>query len=180
MSYITSFRLSLVMAAASMCLAAMAWAQSPATAPAEVKSISVESWEIQLPLGHLGVALGTVVRVTGEAFDGKLTERKADQGKILLKITTVNSQRLASPVVFDSPRMPTDVRQPVPGDQFDYYVHEYMASSQELSRRLKNWGSRRSRSPAMAFTIAATFGYTPRMLKRSDRAESSAAALSSI
>ncbi len=75
-------------------------------------------------MGHLGVPLGTVVRVTGEVYD--YTPRsKADEGKTLLRIVTVNGKELTRPVVFEFLRAKGSVQKPALGDTFDYYVHEY-------------------------------------------------------
>lgn len=124
MKLLTRVRWGLVAVAASACLAAIAWAQTTAKPTAEAKSISVESLENQLPVGHLGVPLGTVVRVTGEVYD-YTPRRKADWGKTLLRIVTVNGKELATPVVFEFLRAPASVQKPALGDRFDYYVHEY-------------------------------------------------------
>lgn len=109
---------------------AFTWAQTPAiplpeTKPILVEPISVGSLERQLPVGHLGVPLGKVVRVTGEAFDGSTTRLRADLGKTLLQIVTVNGTKLAEPVVFEFLRAPDSVKKPAAGERFDYYVHEY-------------------------------------------------------
>lgn len=127
MQIVNDVRGVLVVVAASACLAAFGWAQTPAKPTAEAKSISVESFEDQLPVGRLGVPLGTVVRVTGETLDGNTTRRKADEGKTLLRIVTVNGHELAKPVVFEFLRARASVKKPVRGDKFDYYVHEYGA-----------------------------------------------------
>ena len=89
-------------------------------------SVSVESLQHQLPTGHLGVPLGTVVRVTGEAVDGKTHGRpKWDRGTTFLQIATVNGRKLEKPVLFAFFRAPDSVKEPAPGEQFDYYVHEF-------------------------------------------------------
>lgn len=102
-------------------------AQPPATAnPAtEAKPVTVAALERQLPLGHLGVPLGTVVRVTGEVLDGRATRRKGDEGKTLLRIVTVNGKKLPQSVDFEFGRAAATVKKPAPGDPFDYYAHEY-------------------------------------------------------
>jgi hypothetical protein len=117
----------LALSATAAGLAVFAWAQTPTPAkpPIDAKPISVESLEKQLPVGHLGVPLGTVVRVTGEAFDGDTTKMKAYSGETLLRVATVNGKELAQPVVFEFERAPDSVKKPAPGDKFDYYVHEY-------------------------------------------------------
>ena len=73
----------------------------------------------------MGVKLGTVVRASGEVFDGAETKRKAYDGKTLLRIKTVNGREMARPVVFEFLGAPDSVKKPAPGDRFDYYVHEY-------------------------------------------------------
>jgi hypothetical protein len=117
----------LAASATAVGLTVFAWAQplTPAKPPAEAKRTLVASLEEQLPVGHLGVPLGTVVRVTGEALDGGTTKVKADEGKTLLRIVTVNGKELAEPVVFAFLRARKDVKKPAPGEKFDYYVHEY-------------------------------------------------------
>jgi hypothetical protein len=105
-------------------LAASAWTDA-AKPYAEAKRVTVESLESQMPVGLLGVPLGTVVRVTGEAFDGDETRLKADASKSLLRIATVDGKKLARPVVFEFLRAPASVKKPAAGTKFDYYVHEY-------------------------------------------------------
>jgi len=114
----------LLVVAASVGLAVIAFAQTPAQPPGDASPISVKSF-YPLPVGYLGEPLGTVVRVTGEAFDGNTTGWKADLGKTLLRIVTVNGKELAKPVVFEFPPVKASVKKLSPGDKFDYYVHEY-------------------------------------------------------
>jgi hypothetical protein len=117
----------LALSATAAGLAVFAWAQPPTAAkpPVEAKPILVASLENQLPVGHLGVPLGTVVRVTGKAFDGSETKLKSDAGKTLIRIVTVNGKELAEPVDFEFLRASKSVKKPAPGEKFDYYVHEY-------------------------------------------------------
>lgn len=117
----------LLFVAASACVAAFAWAQTPAKPSVEPQRVTVESLEKQMPAGLLGVPLGTVVRVTGEAFDGDETRRKADAGKTLLRVAMVNGKKLVDPVVFEFLRAPASVKKPTAGSSFDYYAHEYGA-----------------------------------------------------
>ena len=91
----------------------------------ESVSVSVESFQYQLPQGLLGVPLGTVARVTGEAVDGSTYRRKAAFGKIFLRILSVDGRKLATSVEFEFEGAPDAVKKPAPGDKFDYYVHEY-------------------------------------------------------
>jgi hypothetical protein len=118
---------SLALSATAAGLVVFARAQPPAPAkqPVEAKPISVASFSEQLPVGHLGVPLGTVVRVTGVAVDGNTTEMKAYAGKTLLRVGTVNGKELVEPVVFEFGRAAATVKKPAPGDKFDYYAHEY-------------------------------------------------------
>ena len=125
MKQFTAIRSVLVVVGALGALAAVAWAQASAPSPAKPDPVSVKVFENQLPVGYLGVPLGTVVRVTGEAFDGASTRRKADDGKLLLRIETVNGKALKPSVVFDFLRAPATLKKPSPGDKFDFYVHEY-------------------------------------------------------
>jgi hypothetical protein len=127
MSIPTFVRWSLILTATTASLVVFAWAQTPTPAKplTDAKPISVESLEKQLPVGHLGVPLGTVVRVTGEAFDGDTTKEKAYSGKTFLRVATVNGKELAESVVFEFLHAADSVKKPAPGDKFDYYVHEY-------------------------------------------------------
>jgi len=70
--------------------------------------------------------LGTVVRVTGEGCERPVS-RKADEGKTLIRIVTVNGKKLANPVIFEFLRGASSVKKPAPREKFDYYVHEYGA-----------------------------------------------------
>jgi hypothetical protein len=109
-------------------LAALAWAVEPARSrpPAsEPVAVSVTEFQQAMPIGYLGLPLGTVVRVTGVAIDGDTTRLRADLGKTLLRIETVNGKSLESPVDFDFGRARDDVRKPAAGERFDYFVHEY-------------------------------------------------------
>ncbi|MEM8947641.1 MAG: hypothetical protein AAGD11_20895 [Planctomycetota bacterium] len=78
-------------------------------------------------IGHLGHPLGTVVRVTGVAIDGDDTGSKASSGKLLLRVEAVNDVDLTRPSVFVFSSTARGITQPKPGEQFDYYVHEYGA-----------------------------------------------------
>ncbi|MBP3957481.1 hypothetical protein J8F10_19715 [Gemmata sp. G18] len=119
------WRLVLPIAAAGSVMLSWAHPSAPAKPRMDVTPVSVASLEDQLPVGHLGVPLGTVVRVTGEALDGSTTGAKADAGKTLLRIVAVNGKELAKPVVFEFLRAPKDVKEPKAGEKIDYYVHEY-------------------------------------------------------
>lgn len=127
MSPTTFVRWNVVLAGTAAGLAVFAWAQTPIPEkqPSEVKPISVASFAEQLPVGYLGVPLGTVVRVTGEAVDGSTTGAKSEEGKTLLRIGAVNGKELARPVVFEFLRATESVKKPAAGQKFDYYVHEY-------------------------------------------------------
>jgi hypothetical protein len=123
----TDVQAGLVLVAASAFWAAIAWAEPWARPLVEAQRATVESLEKQMPIGLLGVPLGTVVRVTGEVFDGDETRCKADAGKTFLRVATVNGGKLAEPVVFEFLRAPAAVKKPTAGTSFDYYVHEYGA-----------------------------------------------------
>lgn len=125
MKMTTCGRGGLFVVAASVCWAAIAWAQAPVKGEAEATVVTVESLEKQMPVGLLGVPLGTVVRVTGVAFDGNETRAKLDAGKTLLRIMEVDSKKLAKPVVFEFFRAAASVKKPAADTKFDYYVHEY-------------------------------------------------------
>lgn len=109
-------------------LVAILWANDSArTKPpsAEPVAVSVSKFAQALPVGYLGVPLGTVVRITGVAIDGDTLGWKAAAGKTFLRIETVNGKRLEQPIDFEFLRAPREVRQPAAGERFDYYVHEY-------------------------------------------------------
>ena len=93
--------------------------------PPKNDSISVTRFNEGKVIGLLGHPLGTVVRVTGVALDGDSTRAKADSGKLLLSVETVNGTKLTKPRVFEFGRADRSVVEPKPGDTFDYYVHEY-------------------------------------------------------
>lgn len=86
--------------------------------------ISARSFGSENVVGYLGKPLGTVVRVTGRASSGDETRRKALVGKTLLNIETVDGQPLETPTWFEFGRAPKEIERPLPGDKFDYYVHE--------------------------------------------------------
>lgn len=87
--------------------------------------ITAEAFYQQPVTGRLDAPLGTIVRVTGTAIDGDTTRRRADLGKTLLSIETVNGLALAKAAVFTFHRAAKDVKKPDAGDRFDYFVHEY-------------------------------------------------------
>ena len=76
-------------------------------------------------IGNLGHPLGTVVRVTGVCTDDTETRSRADLGKALLKILTVNGKPLKQPFIVEFLRASKEVPKPSFGDRFDYYVHEW-------------------------------------------------------
>ena len=87
--------------------------------------ISARSFGKQNVIGYLGKPLGTVVRVTGTVRDNKEMRPKLLSGKTLLNIETVDGQPLETPTWFEFGRAQKEIEQPLPGDKFDYYVHEY-------------------------------------------------------
>jgi hypothetical protein len=91
----------------------------------EDTTISVKSFGRGKVIGHLGHPLGTVVRVTGVAVDGETTRSKADAGKTLLRVETANGAKLERPFDFKFHRAAKGIARPLPGQRFDYYVHEY-------------------------------------------------------
>jgi hypothetical protein len=125
---ITFLRLPFLLAVPAF-LAVIASAQGPARqkpptadpAPPTVDAFAGK----QLPVGHLGEPLGTVVRVTGIAIDGDTLKFKAASGKTYLRIATVNGKELERPIDFEFYRAPEEVKKPAAGEKFDYYVHEY-------------------------------------------------------
>lgn len=107
---------------------ALSWTDCPARPkPPDTRrvGVSVARFAQPLPVGYLGVPLGTVVRVTGMAIDGTTLLWKTYDGKTMLHIETVNGKRLARPVDFEFFRADNEVRKPAFGERFDYYVHEY-------------------------------------------------------
>lgn len=65
------------------------------------------------------------MRVTGVCIDGDTTRRRADLGKTLLEIQTVNGSKLEHPFVVQFSRAAKEVLKPKDGDTFDYYAHEW-------------------------------------------------------
>lgn len=109
----------------SVCAVA-AWAGSPRGSDAESDpTVSVTSFRGENVIGHLGHPLGTVVRVTGVFVDGDVTRRRADLGVTLLQIETVNGEGLETAFLVPFRRAAHGVETPIPGQRFDYYVHEY-------------------------------------------------------
>lgn len=88
-------------------------------------NVSVKQFAAQKVIGHLGYPLGTVVRITGTCIEGDRTRRRADLGKILLEVRTVNGKELENPFVVPFLRTAKDVPTPADGDSFDYYAHEW-------------------------------------------------------
>jgi len=125
---ISFLRLSVLLAVPAF-LAVIASAQGPVRQKpptADLVPPSVDTFTGKgIPVGHLGVPLGTVVRVTGEAINGDTLMLKATRGKTYLRIATVNGKDLNRPVDFEFHRAPKEVGEPAPGEKFDYYVHEY-------------------------------------------------------
>ncbi|MEM9701451.1 MAG: hypothetical protein AAF907_03290, partial [Planctomycetota bacterium] len=91
------------------------------------KTISVRDLRTESTIGLLGKPLGTVVKVTGIAVDGDTTGWKADLGRTLLRITSVNDARLKHSVTFRYFTGNLDdggTFDPQPGDRFTVWVHE--------------------------------------------------------
>ncbi|WP_396160177.1 hypothetical protein [Flavobacterium sp.] len=89
--------------------------------------VSVKQFGANKVIGHLGHPLGTVVRITGRCINGDGTHRRADLGKTLLEVRTVNEKELEHPFVVPFLRAAKDVPTPADGDSFDYYAHEWGA-----------------------------------------------------
>ena len=101
-------------------LVALLWANDSAWSKpltAEPAAVSVTKFEQALPVGYLGVSLGTVVRVTGVAIDGDTLGWKGAAGKTFLRIETVNGKRLEQPIDFEFLRAPREVREPAAGER---------------------------------------------------------------
>ena len=98
---------------------------SSAQDPTETATASVKQFYSGKVIGHLGHPLGTIVRVTGICIDGDKTRRRADLGKTLLDIRTVNGSKLENPFVVQFSRAAKDVPKPKDGDRIDYYAHEW-------------------------------------------------------
>lgn len=90
-------------------------------------AVSVKQFGTKTVIGHFGHPLGTVVRITGTCIDGDRTRRRADLGKTLLEVRTVNGKELEHPFIVPFLRAAKDVPKPVDGDRFDYYAHEWGA-----------------------------------------------------
>jgi hypothetical protein len=101
------------------------WRAQEFSSSKQEATISVASFQRERVTGLLGQPLGSVLRVTGVAVDGNEIRAKADFGKTLLKIETVNGEQLATPVYFTFCRAAEGVHKPESGTPFDYYVHEW-------------------------------------------------------
>ena len=89
------------------------------------ESISVSRLNRGRVIGSLGRALGEVVTVEGEIADGSDTRRKADEGKLLLRVRAVNGRPLKPEVVLDfSPFPSAEIRNPAAGAAFKYTGYE--------------------------------------------------------
>ncbi len=107
-----------------MLFAASTWMINAAQ-QAESPVISVKDFGRSKVIGHLGHPFGTVVRITGKCIDGDSTRRKADAGKTLLQVQTVNGKTLERPFTFEFLRAAKEIPKPQSGDAIDYYVHEW-------------------------------------------------------
>ena len=114
----------LMLTGAALCLAAFAVSTS-AQDPQTQTSVSVKQFGPGKVVGHLGHPLGTVVRITGVCIDGEKTRRRADLGKTLLEVRTVNGTKLEQPFIVAFLRAAKDVPKPKDGDAVDYYAHEW-------------------------------------------------------
>jgi hypothetical protein len=93
--------------------------------PLPPNAVSVKQFGRNRVIGHLGVPLGTIVRITGTCISGDTTQRRADMGKTLLRIETVNGTVLEPQFDFSLGRATNGVAKPRPGDRVDFYVHEW-------------------------------------------------------
>ena len=91
----------------------------------KLPAVSVKQFGPSNVIGHLGKPLGTVVRITGVCLDGSKTRRRADLGKTLLEIQTVNGTKLQRPFIVPFLRAAKGIAKPKDGDAFDYYAHEW-------------------------------------------------------
>jgi hypothetical protein len=89
--------------------------------------VMVKSFRPKNVIGLLGHPLGTVVRVSGIVVDGNSPRVKALDGKTLLRIETVNGSTLGEPATFQFGRAARDIKEPQPGERFDFFVHEHGA-----------------------------------------------------
>lgn len=113
---------------AALAFATMAWLPSSNCAEAvktAIPDINASQFNRARVIGILGHPLGTVVRVTGVCTDDTETQKRADLGKTLLKIITVNGKPLKRPFFVEFFRAEKEVPKPNFGDRFDYYVHEW-------------------------------------------------------
>ena len=112
------------------CVAIQAAAQDPSASTKNANraaTISVKSFGPKNVIGHLGQPLGTIVRVSGVVIDGDSTRRRVNLGKTLLEVQTVDGEKLQRPMQFEYSRARKEIPKPLPGQRFDYYVHEYGA-----------------------------------------------------
>ncbi|NNJ27131.1 hypothetical protein [Alienimonas chondri] len=101
--------------------------QQPKGESDEPPTISVRDLRADRTIGLLGVPVGTVVKVSGEAYVGKRSDGKAWHGKTLLRITAVNDKPLPRPVTFRyySQRFEDGGSfEPRIGDPFTVWAHE--------------------------------------------------------
>jgi len=91
----------------------------------DTKSIHASELNRSKVIGSLGSALGEVVIIEGVIADENYTKRKADAGKLLLRVQAVNGKALKEEVIFDfSPFLGADIRNPAVGAKFKYTGYE--------------------------------------------------------
>lgn len=86
------------------------------------KPIPIDEVRKRGVLGDLGHPLGTIVRIEGEAADGKDTGAKGDEGQTLLRVKSVNGVELKEPAVFHF--VGADPDKPKKGAKFKYIGYE--------------------------------------------------------
>ena len=91
----------------------------------DTESIHASKLNRSKVIGSLGYALGEVVIIEGVIADDSYTRRKADAGKLLLRVQAVNGKPLKEEALFDfSPFVGADIRNPAVGARFKYTGYE--------------------------------------------------------
>ena len=93
--------------------------------PPRTEPIPVAELERGSVVGHLGQPLGKIVTIQGIVADGRFTRAKADEGETLLRVRTVNGQRLREEWLFHFQCSPwATVGKPRVDTEFNYLGYE--------------------------------------------------------
>lgn len=94
-------------------------------AKGNVKFINISELNGGSVIGSLGYALGEIIVVEGVAADENYRRRKADAGKLLLRVKSVNGKQLKDEIIFDFRVFPgAGVENPAAGAKFKYVGYE--------------------------------------------------------